>query len=93
MYPWFKFFFRKFLDAPYYWFYVNNRRLGFRIFFNDLKLIYYSIIDSYKHIKLNFLKKFNYSPFYYWKLVDSSNNYESFRKHIIRDRIVQSLIR
>jgi hypothetical protein len=91
MYPWFKFFFRKFIETPYYWFYVNNRRLALRIFFNDLKLIYYALIDYFKYSKLNFLKGFNYSPFYYWQLT-SYNNIEIYRKHIIRDRIIQTLI-
>jgi hypothetical protein len=93
MYPWFKFFFRKFLDSPYYWFYINNRRLFLRVFFNDLKLIYYAVIDSLNYIKLNFMQKFNYTPFYYWKINDYNNNFETFRKHIIRDRIVQNLHR
>jgi hypothetical protein len=90
MYPWFKFFFRRFLDAPYYWFYVNNRRLGFRILFNDFKLIYYGLINNF--LNLNFLKNFNYSSFFYWKLSDTSNNYEIFRRHVIKERILKSLV-
>jgi hypothetical protein len=93
MYPWFKFFFRKFLDTPYYWFYINNRRLAFRVFFNDFKLIYYSFVDFFQFYKLNFLEKFNNTPFYYWKLNNYDNNFESFRKHIIKDKIIQSLYR
>ncbi len=62
MYPWFKFFFRRFLDAPYYWFYVNNRRLGFRILFNDFKLIYYGIINNF--LDLNLIKNFNHTSFF-----------------------------
>jgi hypothetical protein len=91
MYPWFKFFFRKFLDQPYYWFYINNRRLGFRIIFNDFKLIYYGLISNF--FELNFLKNFNYTSFFYWKLSDSSNNYEIFRKHILKERILKDLIK
>lgn len=90
MYPWFKFFFRKFLDVPYYWFYVNNRKLGFRVLFNDFKLIYYGLINNF--IKLNFFKGFNFSPFYYWKFSEFSNNNEIFRRHIIRERVIKSLI-
>ena len=91
MYPWFKFYIRKFFDAPYYWFYVNNRKLGFRIFFNDLKIIYYGLIDYFNFYKFSSLKKFEYSSFYYWKFVESGNNYESFRKNVIRDKIIKSL--
>ena len=91
MYPWFKFFFRRFLDTPYYWFYVNNRRLGFRILFNDFKLIYYGIINNF--FELNFLKKFNYSSFFYWKFSDNGNNFEIFRKHILKERIIKDLLK
>lgn len=90
MYPWFKFFFRKFLDTPYYWFYVNNRKLGLRILFSDFKLIYYGIMSNF--YELNFLKKFNTNPFYYWNLSNSTNN-EIFRKHIIKERILKDLIK
>ena len=92
MYPWFKFYFRKFLDIPYYWFYINNRKIFIRIFFNDLKLIYYSLIHFYENFNLNFLNSFNTSSFYYFKNLDFQNNFESYRKHIIRDRIVYTLI-
>ena len=91
MYPWFKFFFRRFLDMPYYWFYVNNRRLGFRIIFNDFKLVYYGLINNF--LELNFLKKFNYSSFFYWKISDNSNNFEIFRKHILKERILRDLLK
>ena len=91
MYPWFKFFFRRFLDAPYYWFYVNNRRLGFRILFNDFKLVYYGLVNNF--LDLNFLKNFKHTSFFYWKLSDSNNNYEIFRKHILKERILKDLIK
>lgn len=90
MYPWFKFFFRRFLDSPYYWFYINNRELGSRILFGDFKLIYYGLIDKYYNFfNLSFFKN---TSFYYWKFSDSSNMHEIFRKHIIKERILKSLI-
>lgn len=89
MYPWFKFYFRKFLDIPYYWFYLNNRKLFIRVFFNDLKLIYYGTVLKINNFSyINFFYK---TPFYYWKNLDYSNNFESYRKHVIRDRIVNNL--
>lgn len=91
MYPWFKFFFRRFLDAPYYWFYVNNRKLGWRVLSNDFKLLYYSLLDSFYFSKFNFLRNFNYYPFYYWNLSLSSNNFEIYRKHVIRDIVIKNL--
>lgn len=47
MYPWLKYILRKSLDMPYYWFFVNNRRIGMFLFFNDIKLY---IISIYQHI-------------------------------------------
>ena len=91
MYPWFKFYFRKFLDIPYYWFYINNRKIFVRIFFNDLKLIYYGLCFYSENFNLNNLLFFGKTPFYYWKNMDYNNNFESYRKHIIKDRIVNNL--
>lgn len=91
MYPWFKFYFRKFLDTPYYWFYINNRKIMFRFFLNDLRVVYYGLENIFYNIKINFLAKFNYSPFYYWKILESGNNFESYKKHFIKDRIVKNL--
>ena len=47
MYPWLKYILRKSLDMPYYWFFVNNRRLGIFLFFNDIKLYVLSIWDHF----------------------------------------------
>lgn len=91
MYPWFKFFFRKFLDMPYYWFYINNRRLGFRILFNDWKILLYSLDDYFNILKTFKLGNFKQSSFYYWNSLSVTNNFESYRKHVIRDRIINSL--
>lgn len=93
MYPWFKFFFRKFLDSPYYWFYINNRELFLRVIFNDFKLIYYGLLDYFNFFKLNFLKRFNSYSFYYWSLPNYNNNYEAFRKHLIKNLVKSSLVK
>jgi len=45
MYPWFKYTVRKALDMPYFWFFVNNRKLGVFLFFNDIKLYYWGLLD------------------------------------------------
>lgn len=65
MYPWLKYFLRKILDVPYYWFFFNNRKLGFFLFFNDLKLYYWGLSD----FLFEFFSKiffFKGNPFYYW---------------------------
>lgn len=88
MYPWFKFFFRRFLDSPYYWFYINNRRLSFRVFFYDFKLLYYGILSYKDNLNLNMFYNYN---FYYFKLSDSNNNYEFFKKNYIKNNIIITL--
>lgn len=90
MYPWFKFFFKNFLYSPYTWFYVNNRRIFFRVIFNDLKLIMYGLFNYFNSIKLNFLNKFDYN-FIYWNLSNQINDFESFRKNILKNRIIKVL--
>ena len=47
MYPWFKFVLRKALDMPYFWFFVNNRKLGVFLFFNDIKLYFFGLLDFF----------------------------------------------
>ena len=91
MYPWFKFYFRKFLDMPYYWFYINNRKLFFRTLINDFKSVYYGFENLFNNLSLNYLNKFYKTPFYYWQTLGFNNNFESYRKHIIRDRIIENL--
>ena len=85
MYPWFKFVFRKILDFQYYWFFLNNRKLGIFLFFNDMNLYKLGLIHLFKE-NFNFLFKKN--AFYY--LIESTystsivgNN--QFRKHSVRD--------
>jgi len=92
MYPWFKYYFRRFLDIPYYWFYINNRKIFVRVFFNDLKLIYYGLICYKNNLNSSWLFYFNKSPFFYWKNLENSNNFESYRKHVIKDRIINRLV-
>jgi hypothetical protein len=89
MYPWIKFIFRHYLDNPYYWFYVNNRRLGYRIFFSDLKLVYYSIID-YIWFNRNTSNFFN-KDFFYWNLTNDDFNFDSYRKGVVKNIILSKI--
>ena len=89
MYPWFKYSIRKFMDMPYYWFFLNNRKLGVFLFFNDIKLYYYGILDFFKLDFFNHSFK-NYS-FFYWHESSLQLSNTQFRKHNIRDLFIRSL--
>lgn len=83
MYPWFKYTFRKSLDMPYFWFFINNRKLGVFLFFNDIKLYFWGIIDIQNNFFIqNFYKN---TPFYYWHESSLTISNGQFRKHYVRD--------
>ena len=84
MYPWFKFFFKNIIDSPYYWFYINNRRLFFRIVTTDYKLYFYSVFNLFFYKSI--LKFENYN-FYYFNL-NNLTNFESFKKNTISNQIL-----
>jgi len=93
MYPWFKYVFRKFLDLQYYWFFINNRKLGFFIFFNDIKLFYWGFLDLFYVFFENYNLFFKKNNLFYW--YESSNNNSfinntQFRKHNIRDFFIKN---
>lgn len=90
MYPWFKFSLRKVLDMPYFWFFVNNRKLGVFIFFNDIKLYVWGIIDLITSLdRYNIF--FKETSYFYWHESSSSLHNTQFRKHNIRDVFVRSV--
>ena len=90
MYPWFKNLVRRGMDMPYFWFFINNRRFGFFLFVNDIKLYYFGALDFFK----NFFKidcVFNKNIFYYWY---NSSNFlinTQFRKQNIRDIFILNI--
>lgn len=83
MYPWLKFIFRGFLDIPYYWFIVNARKNYFRIFFNDIKLFYFSFTNI-NLFNLNFFSQYN---FFYINKSSNQVGFLQFKKHYLRDLI------
>jgi hypothetical protein len=87
MFPWLKFIFRRYIDMPYYWFYINNRDLGYRVFFNDIKLFYYGLSEYFSYLSLP--SNLNYS-FINWSLEDD-NFLFSYRKSSIKNIIISSL--
>lgn len=84
MFPWLKFIFRKYLDMPYYWFYVNNRRLGYRVFFGDISAYYYGFSNFFSNFYYNFSNNFDYN-FFYWSF---ENELFSFKKSFVKDFIL-----
>ena len=87
MYPWLKFAFRRHLENTYYWYFYNARRLGLRIFFNDL-IIFYKNFFSFEFINLYY---FNSGLFYYWMESSTETNLLQYKKHLIRDLIISNL--
>ncbi len=88
MYPWFKFLFRRHLETQYYWFFFNARRLGVRVFFNDLFLFFNSLLN---YFSFNNLIYFNNGLFYYWIESSTELGLLQYKKHLIRDSIISSL--
>jgi len=93
MYPWFKFFPRKYAAYSYKWFYQNNRTLGVRLFFNDLQLFFISLSD-FKFIFTNYftLNSFNNTPFYLFKPSNVTNGFVDFNKRFAVGQILNELI-
>ncbi len=98
MYPWFKFIIKKFLEMPYFWFYVNTRKLGIFIFFNDFKLFYLSISNTFSDFlteifNLNSLYHyhFNNCNFFYWHSSSNITGYSQVRKNYIRDSFITNI--
>jgi len=90
MYPWLKFVLRRYLDMPYYWFYINNRELGYRIFFCDFKLFYYGLMDFVFYNYSNLINVFN-MDFFYWSLLNEDNFCTAYRKSAIKNIILGAL--
>lgn len=90
MYPWFKFYYRKTLDIPYYWFYLNNRNYGFRVFWNDLKLIYYSFVSFFDWSFTTHFK-FRTFSFFYWTAYSTDTSFNGFKHHFIKNEIIRTL--
>ena len=88
MYPWLKFYLRRYLDYSYYWFYLHTHQIGLKIFFNDLKLFYFSFFSNFIYLYTNVLSNFSQLHFFYWHESSVFTNYSQFIKHNIRDKII-----
>ena len=85
MLPWLKYSLRKLYDNTLFWYFLNARDLGIRVFFNDIKLYFYSIFNDVT----NLYYYYNFS-FYYWISSSNQTGYLQYRKHVIRDVIIDN---
>jgi hypothetical protein len=89
MYPWLKYFISKLFNAPYYWFYVNNKRLFLFLFFNDFKVIISSIsnevylIFKLPTLLLEFYNNFSLKKDFFFNTLDNINDSSAEIKNII----------
>lgn len=90
MYPWLKNLLRRGMDMPYFWFFINNRRFGFYLFVNDIKLYFFGILD-FLNCLLNIDVYFKNNQFYYWYNSSNLLSNTQYRKHNIRDLFVLNL--
>ena len=86
MYPWLKFYFKGFFDLNYYWFFLNNRSLFFRIFFTDIKLFFFSFFNK-NYFDFYFFSIFN---FFYFFESTSELGFNQFKKHFLKDFVIIS---
>lgn len=102
MYPWVKYFFLKLYNTPYYWFYVNNKRLILFIFINDIKLFLEAIFLDIKYSlsSVFFFKKsfvyelydYNFNKdFFYNRLSCDSTTFSQFKKNYIKDIVYKNI--
>lgn len=79
MYPWLKFLGRKYLDFSNYWYFVNFRELGVRIFFNDLYLFVIAVTECFTSFV--YLWNFSSGTYFYWIESTELTGYSSFIKN------------
>lgn len=91
MYPWFKWFFRRYFSYSYKWFYQNNRSLALRLFFNDIKLFYTGLIN-FNCTELYTLNGFFNSFFFYFKSSDLYHGSVDFNKKFHQNEIIKDFL-
>lgn len=88
MYAWVKVFFRKFMDIPYNWFYVNNRVFFWRMFFNDLKIQWYGLLNL-AHVENSC--QYSKQPFFYLIETVKKLPYFNTQRHFIKTSVMATL--
>lgn len=87
MYPWLKFYLRRYMDYSYYWFFLQTHKIGVKIFFNDIKLFYFSFCFILENF-FNNNYKFYQTQFFYWNANSSLTGNSQFIKNSVRDKII-----
>lgn len=93
MYPWFKWFFRRYFTYSYKWFYQNNRSLSLRLFFADLRLLFLSFSD-FKEVLIHYtpMPTFMTSLFFNWKTPNHSLGFVDFNKKFVSVSILKDIL-
>lgn len=92
MYPWFKWFFRRYSNYSYKWFYQNNRSLGLRLFFTDLRLVFLSLADiKFLFLHYNPMSSFAISLFFQLKTSTGAQGFVDFNKKFVSSQILNDI--
>ena len=91
MYPWFKFFFRRYLEYSSVSTNLTTHNLGFKVFFSDLGLYLTVIFESSAFTFKENLIFFEDMLFYYWSENTVVVRNSQFVRHAIRDLVVNYL--
>lgn len=87
MIPWFKWVFKFMYTQPYFWFYINTHYDLFYIFFNDLTIYSFSLLNCFQNYGLS---SFGIYDFFYFNIESSLMNTNNFKEYI-RDYFIQHI--
>lgn len=93
MYPWFKWFFRRYFQYSYKWFYQNNRSLSLRLIYNDLKILFISCLDYLDNLKnYYFLRTYNFTTLFSFKPANHMVGFVDFNKKFVYSSILSDIL-
>jgi len=91
MYPWFKFYTRRYLDYSFNDLNVTTHNLAFKIFFSNLNLYLYVIFyEVFDPLKKNLIF-FEDAAFFYWHENSVIVHNSQFIRHALRDVLINKL--
>jgi len=91
MYPWFKFYTRRYLDYSFNDLNVTTHNLAFKVFFSDLNLYLSVIFDGvFDQLKKNLIF-FEDAAFFYWHENSVVVHNSQFIRHALRDVLINKL--
>ena len=92
MYPWFKWFFRRYFQYSYKWFYQNNRSLSLRLIYNDLKILFISCLDCLDNFKNYYvLYTYNFTTLFSFKPANQAVGFGDFNKKFVYSSILADI--